>query len=117
MDQEKRMRDAAKSVKFSSMFDADFVGKLHRDALGWSDLRGHQVPLPGMDHIMAPRPRQQQLAPQRAQPPSSPSGYGSYHGSQAKATAACAAARTATFTDASSIATVPADATASSAAS
>ena len=89
IDQDERMRGAVDIGMFSSMLGADFAGKLHRDALDWSDMRSHQVPRPAMEFLHP----------------------------KAKATATCAAARTATSAAACSVATVPADATASSTAS
>ena len=67
IDQYERMRGAVESGMFSSLLGADFAGKLHREALDWSDSRSHQLHRPAMDYPDNTRPRQQQRAPQRAQ--------------------------------------------------
>ena len=60
IDEGKRMSEAVDRGIFTSMLGKDFAGKLHRDALDWSDLRSHQAPRSGIDR---------QRAPQRAQQP------------------------------------------------
>ncbi|CAI5725776.1 unnamed protein product [Peronospora destructor] len=71
IDEDERMRGAVDSGMFSSMLGADFAGKLHRDALDFSDVRSHQVPRPATDRLDGSRPRQQQRTPhQLSQPPS-----------------------------------------------
>ena len=67
IDQDERMRGAVESGMFNSKLGAAFADKQHREALDWSDSRSHQVHRPAMDHPDGSRPRQHQLAPQRAQ--------------------------------------------------